>query len=64
MKGLEAVSCLKGLRTWGLFHLEKRRLRGDLTALYSFLRRGHGGGDAELFLLVRRDRMCGNGSEL
>ncbi|KAK4831051.1 hypothetical protein QYF61_014983 [Mycteria americana] len=49
VKGLEGMPYKKQLRTLGLSHLEKRRLRGDLTALYSFLRRGSGEGGADLF---------------
>jgi len=51
VKGLEGMSCEQQLRTLGLFSLEKRRLRGNLVALYSFLRRGSGEGGTELFSL-------------
>jgi len=36
--------------------LEKRRLRGDLIALYSPLRRGRGEGGAGLVCLVSSDK--------
>ena len=64
MKGLEGMSYEEQLRTLGLSSLEKRSLRGNLLALYSFLRRGSGEGGADLFSLVSSDRTCGNGSKL
>lgn len=45
-------------------HLEKRRLRGDLIAPYSFLRRENGEGAAVLFSLVISGSMFRNGTKL
>jgi len=48
----------------GFSSLEKRRLRGYLIALYSFLRRGSEEGGADLFPLVPSAGTHGNGSKL
>ena len=64
VKGLEGMSCEEQLRALGLTSLEERRLRGNLLALYSFLRRGSGEGGAELFSLGSSARTCGNSPKL
>jgi len=64
VKGLEGMAYEERLRTLGLPSLEKRRLRGNLIALCSFLRRGSGKGGASFFSLVSSNRMHGNGSKL
>ena len=64
IRGLQHLPDKDRLREQRLFSLEKRRLQGDFTAAFQYLKRAYKQEGNQLFTWVDSDRTRGNGFKL
>ena len=64
IRGVEPLSCEDRLRELGLFSLEKRRLRGDLTEAFQYLKGDYRKDGHNLFSKACCERTRANGFKL